>query len=74
MTLKSPCIDVCLIDARTRWCSGCGRTVEEIASWRKMTPYRQRVVLADLGRRLGRLRAGIDASALTIAAVENEGG
>ena len=72
MTLKSPCIDVCQIDARTRWCSGCGRTAEEIASWRKMTPYRQRVVLSDLGRRLGRLRAAVDASGLNTAVVEKE--
>ncbi|ARU32916.1 hypothetical protein CAP31_09060 [Sulfuriferula sp. AH1] len=25
ITLKSPCIDACRIDARTRWCAGCGR-------------------------------------------------
>lgn len=58
MTLKSPCVDACAINARTGWCAGCGRTVEEITSWRKMTPYRQRIVLADLPRRVLRLRSG----------------
>ncbi len=61
MTLKSPCVDICRIDARTRWCAGCGRTVEEIKGWQKMTPFRQRAVLADLGRRL--FRIGIKAAA-----------
>lgn len=73
MTLKSPCVDICQIDARTHWCAGCGRTEEEITSWRKMTPYRQRVVLAELGRRLVRLRAGVGASGAKIAFVDNEG-
>lgn len=50
MKLKSPCIDACRIDTRSHWCTGCGRTVE-------MTPYRQRSVLADLERRVTRLRA-----------------
>lgn len=56
MTLKSPCIEICRIDSRTHWCMGCGRTVEEIKTWRKMTPYHQQAVLADLGRRVSRLR------------------
>jgi len=59
VTLKSPCVDICWIDARTHWCAGCGRTIEEIKGWQKMTPFRQRVVLADLERRLSRL--GIEA-------------
>jgi len=57
MALKSPCVDACAINARTGWCAGCGRTVEEITSWRTMTPDRQRTVMADLPRRLRRLRA-----------------
>lgn len=47
MTLKSPCIDACRIDTRTHWCTGCGRTVDEIKTWWKMTPYRQRAVLGE---------------------------
>lgn len=55
MTLKSPCTDICQFDPRNQWCAGCGRTADEIKSWRKMTPYRQRVVLSDLPRRMTRL-------------------
>ena len=31
--VPSPCIDVCRIDARTGWCEGCLRTLDEIAAW-----------------------------------------
>ena len=58
MTLKSPCTDICQYDPRMHWCIGCGRTLEEIRSWRKLTPFRQRVVLTDLPRRMTRLVAG----------------
>ena len=72
MTLKSPCTDICQFDPRTRWCAGCGRTVDEIKSWRKMTPYRQRVVLTDLGRRMTRMRAGADAGGIRLTAKGDE--
>lgn len=29
----SPCIDVCRIDPDTGWCTGCLRTMDEIAGW-----------------------------------------
>lgn len=29
----SPCIGVCRMDARTGWCEGCFRTIDEIAAW-----------------------------------------
>ena len=49
---KSPCVDICQIDGRTRWCVGCGRTVDEIKKLAKMTPYRQSAVFAELKRRV----------------------
>lgn len=74
MTVKSPCTDVCQFDPRSHWCAGCGRTGEEIKSWRKMTPYRQRVVLGDLGRRMMRLRAEADAGIVRPAAKKSDRG
>lgn len=51
---KSPCINVCLLDADTGWCLGCGRTAGEIAEWPKGEPGR----LAEIGRELpGRMAA-----------------
>lgn len=62
MTPKSPCTDVCQFDPHMRWCAGCGRTLEEIRSWRKLTPFRQRVILNELERRMTWLRAEAEVS------------
>lgn len=40
--VASPCSGVCRIDARSGWCEGCHRTIDEIASWS---------TLADVDRR-----------------------
>lgn len=55
--MKSPCIDVCRIDAPTGWCEGCGRTRAEIQAWQKLTPFRRQAVERDLGRRMRQLAA-----------------
>lgn len=31
--LPSPCIGICRVDASTRFCVGCLRTIDEIATW-----------------------------------------
>jgi len=40
--VASPCIKVCVLDARDV-CVGCGRTVSEIAQWSRMTDEEQRL-------------------------------
>lgn len=35
--VPSPCISVCRMDEQTQWCSGCYRTLGEIAGWGGMT-------------------------------------
>lgn len=48
----SPCIRVCRLDPVERRCLGCGRTIEEIASWPSATAAEKRAILARLaGRR-----------------------
>lgn len=49
--VPSPCIDVCRIDARTGWCEGCSRTIEEIAQWAALDDHAKREVWQRLGRR-----------------------
>ena len=34
--LPSPCVSVCEIDPATRFCRGCLRTSQEIASWARL--------------------------------------
>jgi hypothetical protein len=33
MSVPSPCIDVCRMDAASGWCEGCLRTIDEIIAW-----------------------------------------
>jgi predicted Fe-S protein YdhL (DUF1289 family) len=41
--ITSPCIQVCVLNAGV--CTGCYRTIEEIAGWRDFTPAQQQQVL-----------------------------
>jgi len=48
----SPCILVCVIDRRSGYCFGCGRTGQEIARWMLMSGEERRAVLDCLPPRL----------------------
>ena len=51
--VASPCISVCVMDAPSGWCSGCLRTLDEIAAWSGLAEAEKRQVLQSLsGRRL----------------------
>jgi len=43
-TVASPCTSVCRMDARTGWCEGCLRTLDEIAAWSKLADADKRAV------------------------------
>ncbi len=58
----SPCVSVCVLDA-DRCCTGCGRTLDEIARWGGMSAVEQWAVIA----RLERLRAA-EAPLMAVAA------
>lgn len=53
--IESPCIKVCVIDPAARICTGCHRTLDEIAAWSRMTPEARRSVMAELPARAHRL-------------------
>ena len=55
MKKDDPCIGVCEWDGKTGWCLGCGRTIPEIKTWRKLTPYRRTALLRELPRRVEQL-------------------
>jgi uncharacterized protein len=42
--VASPCTSVCRMDARTSWCEGCLRTLDEIAAWAKLDDADKRAV------------------------------
>ena len=49
--VASPCTSVCRMDARTGWCEGCLRTLDEIAAWSKLDDADKRQVWALLEQR-----------------------
>jgi predicted Fe-S protein YdhL (DUF1289 family) len=58
VAMESPCVGVCALDADTRYCTGCFRTIAEITDWtRGSADWRQRVMAA-LPERRATLAAG----------------
>lgn len=51
MTSPSPCVGICRIDDATGLCTGCARTMDEIAGWRTATVERRREIWATLPAR-----------------------
>jgi len=45
----SPCMNICVLDA-ARTCTGCHRTLDEIARWGRMSTAEQWQVVARLDR------------------------
>ena len=50
--MESPCIKVCVMDTARQLCTGCGRTLEEIAAWGQLSPLARRRIMAELPARL----------------------
>jgi predicted Fe-S protein YdhL (DUF1289 family) len=40
-----------MIHPETRYCLGCGRSIDEISRWSRMTPEERHAILADLPER-----------------------
>ncbi len=50
--IESPCVLTCVIDPRTGYCFGCGRTGDEIGAWIGYTAEQRRTIMAGLPARL----------------------
>jgi uncharacterized protein len=53
----SPCISVCALDAQG-YCTGCLRTIDEIAGWTSMSAEEQWQLLRELDERRKRYTGG----------------
>lgn len=53
--METPCIRICQMEARTGWCTGCGRTLDEIAGWSRYGDDERRRIMAGLPERLARM-------------------
>ncbi|MDD7909067.1 MULTISPECIES: DUF1289 domain-containing protein [Pseudovibrio] len=49
--VESPCIKVCQIDRPTGLCTGCLRTLEEIATWSSMSDADKRLTNSRVAQR-----------------------
>jgi len=53
--IESPCVSLCVMDAPTGWCLGCGRTIDEIVRWGSTDEEDRMAVMATLPARMARL-------------------
>ncbi|MFD3191816.1 DUF1289 domain-containing protein [Sedimentitalea sp. HM32M-2] len=53
--IESPCVQICVIHPEERICTGCYRTMDEIAGWSKMSAQDRAAIMADLPDRAPRL-------------------
>jgi predicted Fe-S protein YdhL (DUF1289 family) len=53
--IDSPCVKVCVIEPKSRLCTGCLRTIDEIGAWSGMTQAARKAVMADLPARAGQI-------------------
>ena len=53
--METPCVNICLLDDKSGFCVGCGRTGDEIARWVDMTPEQRRDIMNKLPERLERM-------------------
>lgn len=49
--MLSPCINICQIDRKTGLCTGCLRTLDEIAGWAGYSDRQRADILSDLEER-----------------------
>lgn len=53
--IASPCTNICLLDPRSGWCLGCGRTLAEIGAWPDAGEAERSAIVARLPARMKRL-------------------
>jgi predicted Fe-S protein YdhL (DUF1289 family) len=53
--IQSPCVKLCVVHPEERICMGCLRSMEEIATWSRLTHEARAAVMADLPARAPRL-------------------
>ena len=53
--VDSPCVKQCVVHPEERLCVGCYRSIEEIATWSRLSPEARQAIIADLPSRAPRL-------------------
>ena len=55
--IQSPCVKICVMDAASGLCTGCGRTLDEIARWASMSDAERAAIMRVLAERKKNLPA-----------------
>lgn len=55
--MQTPCKKICIIDPAAKLCTGCGRTLAEIAGWMNYSDAERARIMAELQERLKRAAA-----------------
>ena len=53
--IPSPCVGVCQINASTKYCLGCWRTLKEVAHWSRYSNDEREILMKELAERQKRL-------------------
>jgi predicted Fe-S protein YdhL (DUF1289 family) len=51
--VESPCVRICVVHPQARICVGCYRSIDEIASWSRLSNDERRAIVTDLPGRAG---------------------
>ncbi|MGB0902736.1 DUF1289 domain-containing protein [Halocynthiibacter sp.] len=54
--IESPCVNICVIQPKTRLCTGCGRSIDEIRDWSAMETSERRDIMAALPERMTQMK------------------
>ena len=54
--IESPCVKICVVHPEARICTGCYRSIDEIARWSRMTPEERRDIMSALPDRASMLK------------------
>ncbi|MDX2277493.1 MAG: DUF1289 domain-containing protein [Hyphomonadaceae bacterium] len=55
--ISTPCVRVCIVDGGSGLCTGCGRTLPEIAAWGRLSESERKTLMAALPARLAKAKA-----------------
>ena len=54
--IKTPCVQVCIVDGESSLCLGCFRTLAEIARWSRLSAAEREAIMDDLPSRQSLIR------------------
>lgn len=53
--IESPCVKICVVHPEARICTGCYRSIEEIAGWSRLSNEDRAEIIQELPKRAGQL-------------------